>query len=411
MRKFCLHLLFLALVSFGFLGCADEGKAENEIITLDLMEATKNVKNLNLSELVDDVEYVKLETREDCTFGLGRYLVTDNYIVVFEEYKASVLFFSREGKYLRSIGRKGNGPGEFFRVSEVIAFPEEDCLVIYDGGASKLIKYSIKGDLLLEQSYPRNLERISSFSKLGSDYFALVFSSMDMDKQSFNRIQIMDKDFEILDSGFPVLRQFVENSSNFNKISFYLKSKTTHILDNDSLFEIDEGALIPKFHFWIKENARPENSNPWRPEGGPYNRFGGVFELGNYLMCDFDIPGEEEGSFYGYSIVYNQETQSLFTLPELRWYIRENGTEAAIFNDIDGIHHIYMANYTNTPITHFTEKMICKAFDIIDLKSYIEDKTHEEIEVKLPKRQAELIELVEKSELEDNPIVQIFHLK
>ena len=130
-----------------------------------------------------------------------------------------------------------------------------------------------------------------------------------------------------------------------------------------------------------------------------------------YVVCELETPGENEGEIFGYWFLYQQEPGDLFTLPELRWYIREKGVEPAIFNDIDGIHHIYMNAYINTVITHFSEELIYKAIDIIDLKSYIDQKHHENIDVKLSQRQSELIELIDQSSLNDNPILQIFHLK
>ena len=411
MRKLSIGFVLLQILfPVLFLGCSNSSQTAENIITIDLIEATKTVKSLNLSELVDNVEYVKLETTEECSFGVARYLVTDHYIVVYGRYTASVLLFSRQGKFLRSIGKKGQGPGEFYRVSNVIAFPEEDCLIIHDGGAAKIIKYTITGQFVQEQSFPRTEGRLSNISVLGPDRFALVFWRPEVETENFQVVQIRNKNFEIVDALDPISSKLVESSTGSNRYSFYIKDEIIHFRKNyfDTLYVNRGDAFIPEYYFWIKENAEPNNNIAERPSRARCNRLGEQFELGDYLVCNLTTPGEEEDEIVGLSIIYNQETGDLF---KLGCFIYGNSVETAIYNDVDGIHHIYMSSSVNISITHFSEDLIYKAIDMIDLKSYIEEDLHKDIKVKMPQKQNKLIELIQKSSIDDNPILQIFHLK
>ena len=72
-------------------------------------KAIKDSSNLNLSDFAGDFEYIPLETTEECLISHATYYVYEQYILVFQRAK-SVLQFSRDGKFLRSICSHGKGP-------------------------------------------------------------------------------------------------------------------------------------------------------------------------------------------------------------------------------------------------------------------------------------------------------------
>jgi hypothetical protein len=67
---------------------------------------------LKLSDIADSIEYVALETNQNSLIRyVSRLTVTPEYILV--EDGCGLLLFSRQGKFISSVGRKGNGPGEY----------------------------------------------------------------------------------------------------------------------------------------------------------------------------------------------------------------------------------------------------------------------------------------------------------
>lgn len=81
---------------------------------------TKEMKDLptsKVSELVDSLSYIQLETSEECMMGgAARYrtLVTPLGLVFYcFDWKKEPLLFSYEGDFIGKIGRIGKGPGEF----------------------------------------------------------------------------------------------------------------------------------------------------------------------------------------------------------------------------------------------------------------------------------------------------------
>ncbi|MDR1114922.1 MAG: 6-bladed beta-propeller [Tannerella sp.] len=68
---------------------------------------------LLLSELVDSIQYIQLETSSDCLLPTegGTLLRSDN--LIFSAYSEKLYQFDTNGKFIRQIGSVGRGPGEF----------------------------------------------------------------------------------------------------------------------------------------------------------------------------------------------------------------------------------------------------------------------------------------------------------
>ena len=61
--------LFTFLLSFTF--CKNSVPPQTNLVTLDILPALTNYKEFRLSQLVDSIEYVKLETRPEFIFLIG----------------------------------------------------------------------------------------------------------------------------------------------------------------------------------------------------------------------------------------------------------------------------------------------------------------------------------------------------
>jgi hypothetical protein len=64
-----------------------------------------------------------------------------------------VAVFDRDGRYLRTTGRRGQGPGEFMNASAATVGPH-GALTVWDAGRGVLSRWSSEGDLLNEQRAP-----------------------------------------------------------------------------------------------------------------------------------------------------------------------------------------------------------------------------------------------------------------
>ena len=110
---------------------------------IDLANNLKDCgKPLLLSDIVKDVEYVKLETQDNILVGDIKQLKrTEKFVFIYSRNQNHVMMFDTSGRFIRKIGRVGQGPGEvtninFFTVSDslvfIYPFSRNGSLTVYD---------------------------------------------------------------------------------------------------------------------------------------------------------------------------------------------------------------------------------------------------------------------------------------
>ncbi len=111
----------------------------------------KGVNKLNVSEFADTILYIPLETNSKSLLGgVFRTQITEDGILINSLGK--LFLFSKDGKFIRQIGKQGKGPGEYQFVNDFVAV--RDTIFISPSSKQTLIKYSINGDFIEELSLP-----------------------------------------------------------------------------------------------------------------------------------------------------------------------------------------------------------------------------------------------------------------
>jgi len=120
---------------------------------IDIAGNLRNHRVFKLSEIADDVSYIRLETRPDLLIGYGSIKLAGKYILV-GTYRKPIMLFTREGKYIRSIGSVGKGPGEYKNPSINQINPVKEELFVLGSGNDRIFKYSFSGKLLQDIPLP-----------------------------------------------------------------------------------------------------------------------------------------------------------------------------------------------------------------------------------------------------------------
>jgi hypothetical protein len=141
---------------------AKKHPAEN-VIQINLYDAYQNAKVYPLSTVAESVEYLPLETTEDCLLGeyLANIFIGENDIIVFDY--AYAYRFTPEGKFLNKIGKKGRGPGEYNRPMRIAVDPNQQVVYFEDRG--KIVKYGYNGDFLKEYTVAVTTSKILQYSE------------------------------------------------------------------------------------------------------------------------------------------------------------------------------------------------------------------------------------------------------
>lgn len=116
------YVLFFIFCSF--IGFAQEKPIEIKI-DLEKME----MSDAGLNEFVESIEYIPLETTDECVIGDRVMFDTDEtHIIVRDQYCKTVYLFDRKGRFIRTIGRQGNGPEEYNEIGWM--FLESDQIIL-----------------------------------------------------------------------------------------------------------------------------------------------------------------------------------------------------------------------------------------------------------------------------------------
>ena len=216
MKKFLSIVLLTTLVA-----CSNSSKQsiESDLPVIDL-EKEYPVKRIDIHEIAD-VEYIPLETTDESVLSVGATKIMSNkYIIVAENTLGLYYFnvFDRQGKYIRTIDRQGDGPEEYPNYLNFIADFEANELFVRTGTNIEIKVYTLDGTFLRKFKLPSRKE---------AHYYA------------FENLYNYDKDYLIAynDMYWPSLKE--EYHRDVDKTPYYLINKK-----DGSIKSIDERLTV-----------------------------------------------------------------------------------------------------------------------------------------------------------------------
>ncbi len=127
-------ILLLSAISLTLFECSSEKKT----IPVINLQNTAQSEVINLSEMLEEIHFVQLETSAEILLGEGTYyLVSEKFIITIDREK--ILQFSGTGKYIRTLTKAGTGPDEFLRAEAFALDGENEILYVNHRGDSKNI--------------------------------------------------------------------------------------------------------------------------------------------------------------------------------------------------------------------------------------------------------------------------------
>ncbi|MDR1357407.1 MAG: 6-bladed beta-propeller [Tannerellaceae bacterium] len=137
------------IISFAALlmgGCRQAADLRNETATVPFSRGVETVNELRLSHIAASVEYVPLETTDLSLLSRIRSNMRATQQYIFIHAGGGLFQFSRSGRFLRQIGRHGQGPGEYSSLMHyAIDEPNEK---IYLLSSPQVLCYDMDGNWL-----------------------------------------------------------------------------------------------------------------------------------------------------------------------------------------------------------------------------------------------------------------------
>jgi hypothetical protein len=311
-----------------FLFSCTSSKNKNEILFINADET--NLISAGLSKVFESKGLIVLETNKSCLINyISQLARTKEFIFIFDQGSGSsrILQFTQNGKYIRQIGSRGQGPGEYnlihcFTVDTVmrrivVATTRNNLVYNFDGKFLQSFP-NIKGTLSDYVTFCDGV--LWSFNRY---LYVPVGNNRNMDS---GLLYIYNNDFIVKDS--ILLRQVVYSGMQFKSYGrSYILSNTEVgrylyypvMLDEpflrDTLYEINNERLIPsiKFDFSkmlvINNKSMPQTNTPFinSTNGSKIVRnitIVNIFRTKRYSFCDYRL--DEKPFLLCYDMVDNK---------------------------------------------------------------------------------------------------------
>lgn len=224
---------------------------------INTAEDYENIAEVNLSEVVESLEYIQLETDTTCLIGRNpEFYVTKDYVVSIDGNRC-LLFSRKDGKFVREVlheGQDDTGYKSTLRGGNVALIEETNELMLKGWKTNEVVIYSLN----TEARKTLNLHgETPSIAPLGADAF--VSASLNVLGNEPYTMYMYNKG-EATDSIANI--QLFENPENVvliitNDDFFYRHAGRTYYknMTNDTLYHVDLQGKHPHAVFLLGDKA------------------------------------------------------------------------------------------------------------------------------------------------------------
>ena len=143
-----MRILITSLLLVVLFGCSAPEPGDN-IIQLD--PKTWPTKTVSLDDIIKEIQVLPLETKPEClitSFKPVRF-IQDRMLLVQNN---QILSFDKHGRFIRSFGNQGKGPGEYVTVSSLSLLYNENTseIIVHDLNGRKYLYFKPNGDFIRE---------------------------------------------------------------------------------------------------------------------------------------------------------------------------------------------------------------------------------------------------------------------
>ena len=341
----------------------------------------------------DSVWFVKLEMTDNCIIGnMSDVHIYNNQIIIADTRSDGIYVFDFNGKLVRSIVKKGNGPCEYGAIST--AHIKDSIIMVTDFISGKFLQYDIHGNCISERIDKR---RSASYSWPFSDSLFLETSGYSKFNNNLFELTFTDEKQNVLGTARPFRTNIPIAASHIIKGDddslFYLGSL------NDTLFTVNQNSLTPylclglyskdkldKFYIDVfkikKDNERVKFFN-----------FKSQIPIHSHLTINSNyITIMFADDKYSYASIIDKKNLTPHT------YIQMN-RQTGVFYNIVGIHELYNDDWIVSPLS---------VSDINSLSPKVLEKSIEHLPNENLKNE---IRNLAKLDSDSNGIIMFFHIK
>lgn len=140
------------------------------------------VKDLKLSELIEDFEIIHFDNRDEALFKHNWMYFSDNYMCV-KQPRGTVKLFDKTGKLIGDVGSFGQGPGEYQSIMDILIDEPAGFIYIAPFVGKSILKYNLKGEYLSKIDFEERLNKPRLFLNEDPSFSLVNLCFKDMDNK------------------------------------------------------------------------------------------------------------------------------------------------------------------------------------------------------------------------------------
>ena len=295
-----------------------------------------------------DVRYIKLETNASCLLGtIGQVeTVSDSLLFILDIRNFCLYAFSQEGKYLASIGTKGDGPGEYIHPYSFFVDYLQNRIGVVDIGRQKVIYYRLKDFLFQSEKRLPFQTNCCAVAENGNILWNNI--GYDSNQMGDNYFVLTDSAFQIL--GTAVEKQFKSGYASGDSRNVYTFQGKTYayspfdlsvweigdsIMDKSIQLELDNHTA-PPYSFLMEKSNGGQNPYFKALEESDYVSYYTNREFADYCSVLYIVNNERFAGFYDKrtqsSYLYTvEQLGKMFKVGEMNYLVSGSFDEYSVF--------------------------------------------------------------------------------
>lgn len=237
----------------------------DEVITVSNPKTPAYKKGMKMRMVFEEeLSIGAAEGDENYMFGSQVYLNADDegHFYVTDWDRKAVKKYDSDGRYLKSIGGEGQGPGEFQNITKVM-FDFEGNIYLNDVAQYRISFLSKEGNYLRQIKVPSSFEMVTINSK---GFF--IAQITDIKEEEFN--QKSDRVIGLFDNKFNLVKEFIRIHEVFRGLSRRDENSIAEFFANhlsDTAFKPDVSYVLDKKDFIYLGYPENYEIKVYSPEG------------------------------------------------------------------------------------------------------------------------------------------------
>lgn len=258
--RYCLKILIL----FAFISCNIDEESKG-IISVDLESCLDINQEIYLSDIVDTIEYIELKTPRDIVISRIQNIIPGDDFLIIHSW-GGIFKFTKEGDFIKRIGRKGQGPDEYINILGIdiddvrkeIIQADSQSILFYDYDGNFIRKTSIS-------SFFFNIALCDSAlwtCNVGTFLDPYVATALSIDGDTLARLPNPAYQNTINPPGF-----FIADLYNFREISKYKDHLYFHTrTSRDTVYQVSGSTYKPYLYLDMGKYQVPISHERWYSE-------------------------------------------------------------------------------------------------------------------------------------------------